>query len=255
MNGNNEKTVLEEIDVPNKMNIFQRIGCLLFSPSKLFSFIKKKPTVLFPIILISVGAIASQLLMWEQTKNVSIDTTYNMYKSMGMSYTPDQLEKMYDSFKALTIAVSPIPFLVIWSVTTLIIYMIYRLVKCEKGLKKYFSMMGYIMVLTMVGMVINSAYINLTGNGATNTIVTSVASLLDPNLQGTFLYGLASQMEVFNLWAFVLFGMGFVYTGSVPKKKSYVLTTILAVIVILASAGLSLLSAGLQSGILERFGG
>jgi hypothetical protein len=245
MNGNIENTWLEQNDVPDKMNIFQRIGCLFFSPSKLFLFIRKKPTILFPIILISICAVASQVLIWEQSKSAQIDMLYNMYKGMGQTYTPDQLENMLETYKYFGFALAPFTYLISWLITSLILYLIYRLVKCEKGLKKYFSMTGYIMILSMVGLVIHSAYINITGSEATMMMVTSVASLLDPGLQGTFLYGLASNIEVFNLWSFVLFGMGFAYTGGVDRKKSYTLTAILAVVVILASAGWYLVSNGL----------
>lgn len=254
MSERNENTLLEEMNVPDKMNVFQRIGCLLFSPSKLFSFIKRKPTILFPIILISICAIASQVLAWEQDKNVQLDALYNTYKSLGMNYTPDQLESILEGTKILTFAAAPVTYLITWAITTLVLYLIYRLVKCEKGLKKYFSMTGYIMILTMVGLVIQSVYINITGSGL-SSMVTSAASLLDPGLQGTFLYGLASKIEVFNLWTYVLFGLGFVYTGGVEKKKSFILTTILAVVVILAGAGLYLLSAGLLSSLLGGIAG
>jgi hypothetical protein len=255
MNGRNESTMLDEIQVPDKMNVFQRIGCLLFSPSKLFLYIKQKPTILFPIILISVFAIAAQVLTWEQVKGVQLDAVYNTYKSMGLNYTPDQLESMLELTKYFSFAAAPFVYLGTWAIASVILYLIYRLVKCEKGLKKYFSMTGYIMILTMVGMVINSAYVYLTGSGLSTAMVTSAASLLDPALQGTFLHGLASNIEVFNLWAFILFGMGFVYTGGVEKKKSFALTAILAVIVILASSGLSILLAGLQNSMLQNFGG
>ncbi len=255
MKGNNENMLLDDMKVPEKMNLFQRIGNLFFAPSKLFAFIRKKPTVLLPIILISIGAIASQLLLLEQTKDMSLDLMYNTYKSMGMSTTPGQIEQLVNTSAIIGVAASPLTYLIVWLIATLLLYLVFRLVKCEKGLKKYFSMTGYILMITMVGTIIHSAYIYLTGNSLTSPMATSVASLLNPELQGTFLYGLSSQIEIFNLWTFVLFGIGFVYTGRVEKKKSFALTTILAVIVILGSAGLSLLSTGMQNNLMGVMGG
>ncbi|MBP7175986.1 MAG: YIP1 family protein [Thermoclostridium sp.] len=253
MNKNLGSMETMEMDVPDKMSLFKRISCLLFSPSKLFLFVKKKPTVLFPIILICIAAIASQLLLWEPTKNLTMDTLYNTYKSVGADVSFEQIEQITNGSMIASLFVSPLTYLIVWLVTTLVAYLIYKLVKCEKGLKKYFSMTGYIMLITMAGLLINSVYIYLTGNVST-VMVTSLASLFDPDLSGTFIFTMASQIEVFNLWTFALFGMGFVYTGGTEKKKTYALTAILFVVVMLASAGLSLLSTGLQDSILGNMG-
>lgn len=172
-----------------------------------------------------------------------------------MNVSPAEIEQLLDASMIFGVATSPIYYLVIWLVVTLVLYLIFRLVKCEKGLKKYFSMTGYIMVISLLGALLNAGYIYLTGGDISGSAVTSLASLLDPDLKGTFLYGLVSQIEVFNLWTFVLYGIGFVYTGGVEKKKCYLLTTILAVIVIVASAGLSLMSTGLQNSLLGNIGG
>lgn len=242
-----------ELNVPDKMNLFKRIGNLLFSPSKLFLYIKSKPSILFPIILICAAAIASQLLIWEPTKNLAMDTMYSTYNTMGMSLSFEGMEQYVNAVMIASLASSPFIYLAVWAVTTLVTYLAYKLVKCEKGLKKYFSMTGYIMLIFMAGQVINSIYIYLTGS-ISAAMVTSLASLLDPNLSGTFLFGLVSPIEVFNLWTFMLFGLGFVYTGGTEKKKTYALTAILFVIVIFANAGMSLLRAGLQNSIMGNMG-
>lgn len=246
---------MEEMNIPDKMNIFKRVGSLFFSPSKLFLFIKKKPTVLFPIILMCIGAVLMQLLLWEPTKSVSLDAMYNSYKSMGISYSPDQVEQLLNISMIGMLIMVPVMYLLVWMFMTLILYLVYRLVKCEKGLKKYFSMMGYIIVITLAGQLINSAYIYYTAASITGPTVTSLASFLAPEMQGTFLYGVASGLEVFNMWTFILCGIGFAYTGNVDKKKSYIVTAVLFVVVILASAGMSLLSAGIQNNMLGSFMG
>lgn len=243
-----------ELDAPDKMNPLKRIGNLLFSPSKLFLFIKNKPSIPFPIILICIAAIASQLLLWEPTKNVTMDTMYNTYKNMQVDVTFEQIEQITNGSMIASLVISPLTYLAVWLVTTLVAYLVYKLVKCEKGLRKYFSMTGYIMLITMLGLLINSAYIYLTGNEISTAMVTSLASLFDPDLNGTFIFALASQIEVFNLWTFVLFGLGFVYTGGAKKEKTYALTTVLFIIVILANAGLSLLSAGITNSIMGNMG-
>ncbi|NLN64386.1 MAG: YIP1 family protein [Clostridiaceae bacterium] len=243
-----------ELNIPERMNIFQRIGNLLFSPSKLFSFIKKKPTILFPIILICIGVIALQLILWEPLEKVQIDTLYNAYKSAGMSVAPSEIEQTAKALMIGTIIAMPFGYIAVWLFATLILYAMFRLVKCEKGMKKYFSMVGYIFLIFIFGQLINSACMYYTGN-MTAPMVTSLATFLAPEMNGTFLYGLASGIEIFNVWAFILFGIGFVYTGGVSRKKSYIMTAVLFVVVLLASAGFTSLLAGVQNSLQGSYPG
>lgn len=244
----------QERSTPEKMNLFQQIGNLFFSPSKLFLFIKNKPKVLLPAVLISIEAVLVQLLLWEPTKDYSMDLLYSTNKSMGINMTPAEIEQLVNGSMIFGVAASPITYLAAWLIGTLVLYLIFGLVKREKGMKKYFSMTGFIMVISLLGMLIHSAFIYFTGASTDIATITSLASLLDPGLKGTFLYALALQIEVFTLWAYVLYGVGFVYTGGVEKKKSYLITAILAVIIILAGAGFSVISAGLQDSLLGGMG-
>ena len=238
----------EELQVPEKMNIFQRLANLFFSPKKLFAYIRNKPTILYPIILMSIGSILAQLLLWDQSRDLQLDLMYNTYKNMGMNTSPESLESLVNINMYSTLAMAPIMILVTWLFTTLILYLVFRLIGCEKGLKKYFSMIGYIGILSVIGQVIHSAFLYWTHGDLMSPAVTSLASLLGSDMQGTFLYGLASGIEVFNIWAFILYAIGFIYTGSVNKKKSCITTVILFIVVLLLTAGINMASSQLMGG-------
>lgn len=246
---------MEEIRIPDKMNIFKRLGNLLFSPSKLFAYIKKKPTILFPIILFSIVAAVNQFLLWEPTKGTQIDIIYNTYRNMGMNITAAQAEQMVEGQKILSIATTPIIFIATWLVLTLVLYLIFRIVKCEKGLKKYFSMIGYITLISVAGQLIHTGYLYLSGNDILSAQVTSLASFLHSENSGTFLYSIASQIEIFNIWTYILYAIGFIYTGGVPKRKSYITTMILFVIILLGGAGISVLSNQVMSSLMGPLAG
>lgn len=236
-------------EIPERMNIFSRIGNLLFTPSKLFSFIRKKPTILLPIILVCIGAILVQFLLMEPSRDYMLDFTYNQYKSMGIGLSSQAIEQFVDSTLKISAFASPIMYIIIWIAITLILYLVFRLVKCEKGLRKYFSLVAYIMLIITAGQLVQAVFINVTACDINSPVVTSLASLLDPGVKGTFLYGIASSFEVFNIWAFVLIAVGFVYTGGVVKKKSYILTAILFVVVLLASGAIASVTGAVQSSI------
>jgi len=253
---NNYLNVLEdEPAIPERMNPFKRIANLFFSPHKLFLFIRKKPTVLLPIIIISIGAFLSQFLLIEQTKDYQMDIMYNSYKQLGMNYTPDQLETLANVQGIVGLVTTPVAFAAAWLITSLVMYAIYRLVNCEKGLKKYFSMIGYISILSVVSQLINAGFIRYTGGELLSPAVTSLASMLDKETVSPFLFSMASNIEVFNIWTYILYGIGFTYTGGVEKKKSYIMTGILFIVIMLINAGFAVLSSGLLDGILRSLTG
>lgn len=238
----------EEFEVPENMNPFQRIANLFFSPKKLFSFLRKKPSVLLPIIIISIGTFLHQLILFEPTKDMQMDLRYNTYKQVGMSFTPDQLETLVNAQAIGGLIASPIVGVAAWLVSSLIMYAIFRLVNCEKGLKKYFSMIGYISILSVISQLIHAGFLRYSGGDLLSPAVTSLASMLDSETLNPLLFGIASGLEVFNIWTFILYGIGFAYTGGVEKKKSYIMAGILFAVVLLITAGSSVLSAGLLSG-------
>src|SRR5690606_30202768 len=106
------------------------------------------------------------------------DTIYNAFQASGQSMSPEQIEKLIKPFLILTIAISPFLFAAGWAVRTLILYGIYRFVDCEKGLKKYFSMTAYIMLLTVARDLIHALFLYFFGGSSTTAYVTSLASLL-----------------------------------------------------------------------------
>ncbi len=222
-----------EQKAPEKMNIFARVGNLFFSPKKLFLFIREKPTLLFPLIIMSIGAVAYQLLIWEQSRKLQMDITYNTYQNMGMSITPDQLEAMVDAGMITSVITAPLGVIASWAIITLIFY----------------AVLAYISIISVVGMVLNGLYVYFMG-GSITTYVTSVSSLFDQGTTGAFLNGILLNIEVFNIWAYVLYGMGFIYVGGVDKRRSAIVTSVIFILFTLAAAGLTSLSSSLLGGLM-----
>ncbi len=244
----------EELEIPDRMNVFQRLGNLIFSPRKLFVFLRGKPTMLFPLIIIAIGAALYQLLLFEPNRKLQMDIMYNTYKNLGMNYTPDQIELLVNSQMIGTIIAAPFIIIATWAITTLILYGIYRLVNCERGLKKYFSMMAYISIISVIGMILNALYVNQIG-GSITTQITGLSSLLDIESVGIFLYSLSASIDVFNIWSYILYAIGFVYVGGVSKKTSYIMAFILFILAALIGATVASISNNLFGGLLGSFMG
>ena len=134
-----------------------------------------------------------------------------------------------------TVASTPLVMAATWLITTLILYLVFRLAGCEKGLKKYFSMVAYISIISVIGQLLHGLYIYFTGD-IMAVQVTSLASLINADAVGNFVYGIATNVEVFNIWTYILYGIGFVYTGGAKKRGAYIVTALIFVIVTLVSA-------------------
>ncbi|AGC69709.1 hypothetical protein Cst_c27660 [Thermoclostridium stercorarium subsp. stercorarium DSM 8532] len=239
-NAETSKSIEEAI--PERMNIFQRLGSLLFSPKKLFSYTAKRPTLLFPLIVVCILRALGQVLTMDQFYRQYMDIVYNMGKNTGNQIPMDQIENLARGMSIANVFLSPVSSVFEWLILTLILYLIFRLAKCEKGLKKYFSMMAYIMIIPSVGGVLNALYIYFTGDYML-TMVTSLASLLNADTVSNFVYGIASQIEVFNIWTYVLYGIGFTYTGGVQKRLAYIISAAVFIAVTLVLGGSFTLSA------------
>ncbi|HEY8420593.1 MAG TPA: Yip1 family protein [Thermoclostridium sp.] len=247
MYNNTENYQLGEELVPEKMNIFQRIGNLIFNPKKLFSYTARKPTILFPVVILCILSLVTQLLLMEQYQGTYTDLFYNATKTAGGEISVDQAENMAKWFAIGTVASTPVILVITWLITTLILYLVFRLAGCEKGLKKYFSMVAYISIISVLGQLLHSIYVYFTGESILTAQVTSLASLISSETVGSFLYGIAKNIEVFNIWTYILYGVGFVYTGGAKKQRAYIITAVLFVIVTLVTAGSSNLSSQLAA--------
>lgn len=245
MNNNAASLHMDEINVPEKMNIFQRLGNLFVNPKKLFSYTAKKPTIAFPVILLCVVSLLTQLLLLEPYKDNLMDTMHSTYKTMGLEYSVEQLESLANMTAIGTTISTPFIMVGTWLITTLILYLVFRLAGCEKGLKKYFSVVAYISLISAIGQLLHGLYIFFTGDSLLSAQVTSLASLINAETSGYFIYGIASNIEVFNIWTYVLYGIGFIYAGGAKKKRAYILSAALFVIVTLITAGIATVSSNL----------
>ena len=229
----------EEMIIPEKMNIFKRLANLFFSPKKLFSYIRNKPSILFPIIILCIGTIVVYYFTNSLTQGAQLDLLYENYKNMGMDMSPDEIKAIMKVFSIVMLAASPFIVLAGWAISTLVLYLIFRLANCEKGLKKYFSMMAYISLIPLIGSIIHILFLYYTGADPSSASVTSLASLIDAQSVGSVLFSLAASLEFFSIWRYILIGIGFVYVGRVEKKKSYTITLILFLITVLLNIGLA----------------
>jgi len=249
MENNYDFSDRENMNTPQKMSVFKRLGCLIFSPKDLFLYLKTKPAMLFPLILCSIGTIIVQLLMLEAMKDTRLDAVYNALQSSGSGIPPEQIETFIKPVIIMSIAASPFVIIAGWAIRTLLLYGIFRLADCEKGLKKYFSMTSYIMLLSVARDLIHALFLYYFGDNNINAYVTSLASILDPEITGNFIYGITSSLEVFNIWKFVLYGIGFAFVGNMAKKKSYAMAAVLFVVTMVLSAGWTVLQNNILAGM------
>lgn len=245
MNSSAEILQANEFAVPEKMSFFKRIGNLIFNPKKLFAYIAKKPTILFPFIVLCIISFIVNLLSLEYFQGTFMDTLYYASKTAGGNLSVDQAESYAKGFSVALIALTPVVLIISCLIVASVLYLVFSLAGCNKGFKKYLSMVIYITVITELGSLVHGLYTYFTGDFQMTASVTSLASLINSENISSFIYGITKKIEVFNIWKYILYGIGFIHTGGVLKKRAYIISAALFVITTLISAAMGNLAGSM----------
>lgn len=218
-----------DIEAEN-MSVFKRITGVIFSPTETFKYLEQKPTVLVPIIIMILVSIGSFFIMKEPIMDAIKEQTYKALEMQGVDITQqliDQSTKIALYASGIGMALGQV---IMWFVGTTFLYWIIRIMKGQKGLKKYLSITGYSSIIMTIGTIIFAIYTSYTGVFSQQTVVTSLASLLDKSMYGTFLYGIAASLELFNIWTAAIIAIGITYVSKLNKTKVYAVIIILYII-------------------------
>lgn len=213
-----------------KMNFIKRVSGVIFSPSETMKNLAEKPRVLFPIILMAVSMFLFILVNFEMFKEFNLITIEETMAKMNLELTSEQLATQAEFGSKISLFTTPLVTLVTWFIGGVILFAAMKIFKGEGKLKQYLSVTGYSYVIAVLSLIVTSIVANLTGTFNMYASVTGLTSLLPQDMSGTFLYGFLSIFEVFNIWQYVVMGIGAAYVSKLDKKKVYVIMTALFVL-------------------------
>ncbi len=193
---------------------------IIFSPTKAFQGIDKKPKWLIAFSVIAVGTFIVNYLSLPfivQVAKLSIPP--------GMS--PNEFENKFNTMKLMLIIgiFSPLFLLIGFLFIALILWLIISLFSDEADFKKTFSMVVHCGIIPFLGSVLTLIILQLRGVNSIKSAVDAQVSLgLDIFLRSQDLSlpfkVFLSNINVFSIWWVLLLALGISITSKISKTKS-----------------------------------
>lgn len=222
-------------EIESKQNFLQRIGGMIFSPSKTIRCLIEKPRILFPFLSSAFSLLILYLLRYELYEDY-IRTTLEKAAAVDTSITSEQIEALIGMSATMGLALIPITSVIIWLVSSAILFGISKLFKGEGHFKQYLSIVGYCGVITLLYYLISFIVSFLNGELLVDASLANVTNLFAPYLKDSFFYGIIKGIDFFSIWYFILVAMGITMVSKLSKMKVYSMVTLIFIAQLLINA-------------------
>lgn len=199
---------------------------MVTNPKEQFEKIRDNPKIWGALIVISlIFVIGTMFQMSNVDPNVLIDEELEGLFGPGEEKIVHMLSIIGGGFAALFMPI------IIILVSTVIYWIIAKLVKSEVTFKKLFSMNTYIVFINAIGVLVNGAFSAVIGNNV-NIMFTSLGSFVNTN---TMLGAILSNFELFAIWTLILTAIGLQIVAKFSQRAAWTVTILLFVIGIIFS--------------------
>ncbi len=213
----------------SKMNVFQRVISAIFSPGRLMYELEQKPRVLLGIILTAIAPVIMMFGTFPMFKEYLRTTLETTYANMGMQISPEMFESILSGSVISTPILGGVMAGLVLLVQALVLWLILKIFKGQGRFKQFLSVIGYSSVISVLAAIVSVIAIQLTGTYSDVTY-TSLAAFM-PDMKGSFIFGMARSLDVFNIWYFVCASIGVATISKIDKKKVYLVMVILFIVV------------------------
>jgi hypothetical protein len=208
-----------------------RIVDTFIAPSKTFTDLRRNSSWWGPWILI---AIVSVVFIYSIGKQVGFEQVSK--NQIAHSSRADQFDKLPADQQAKQIQISskiigffaygsPLLILFYALIETLALWLTFKLaVGAETPFKTAYAIVMYAGLPGVIGAILGTismfAGVNPEGFDINNPVGTNLAYYLDPETTGKFVRGMASSLDVINIWMIVLLGIGFACNSKVKRSTA-----------------------------------
>jgi len=233
-----------------KPNFFARVGGVLFSPTPTFESIARRPDILVPLLVIAAISLVTGILVAQNVDFVALarEAMDMQTEAAGkQAAPPEQAEravKFMAGFMKATAYGSPVFTLVIFGIIAGVLLLAFRMFGGEGNFKQAFSITLYawipMLIKGILATIVLTTRDNITMIDLQNPVRSNLAFLIDFKTQ-PFTFALLSSIDVFTIWALVLFIIGFSVMSRLSRAKSAVIVlSFWAVMLLFKVAGAAL---------------
>jgi hypothetical protein len=226
-----------------------RIVNTFIAPSKTFTDLRRSASWWAPWILISIFSL---VFIFAISKQVGFEQVSK--NQIAHSSRADQFDKLPADQQAKQLQLSskiigffaygsPLLILFYALIETLALWLTFKLMAGdETTFKTAYAIVMYAGLPGIIGAILGTismfAGINPEGFDINNPVGTNLAYYLDPETTGKFVRGMASSLDVINIWMIVLLGIGFACTSKLKRSTAITIVAAWYLVYKLATSGL-----------------
>jgi len=216
LNIGNNAQVPAEMNYP-KMNFFQRVLGVIFSPGKTMQSLAQKPRILFGLLL----TLLTPVVMIFAIFPMFLEYTRGTFETLYPNFTAEQIDQGVNIAAVSGPIGGAIGAVAMWFLGALALWVIIKIFKGQGQYKQVLSILGYAAVISALAANVTILATQLTGVYS-DVSYTSLASLI-PNMKGSFIFGVARSIDIFSIWKYVVIAIGVFSVSKLEKKKVYII--------------------------------
>lgn len=236
---------------PAALSPLERIAGIFLSPVETLRDVARRPNVLVPLLLLIVVSLAATAVAMRHI-DFGADIRAS-FEDSGRKMTAEQMERGMKWGVAIgkTAAwASPILAPALWALYAGIVLLAFRLFGADMTFRQSFAIKIYSVLPGLIRGIITAIVVSTRGIVPARSMATIVRSnpgfLVDFKVHPV-LFALATQFDVFALWALVLSIIGYAFAANVSRTRSALLVGGLFLLGVFLSVGFAAMGAGMKS--------
>ncbi|APH17636.1 YIP1 family protein [Clostridium botulinum] len=211
----------ENVNTNLNLTLKEKFKFFFTSPSKLFQYYRENPKFGILFLITTICAIIYQIIHSNLTKEIvkkQMEKQFEGLDPQALEMTKKTMDTMNNP--ALKIGSALIGVLIAVFGVALLIFIIFKISKVALSYQQTVTLYLVAGLSTCIGSMFKAIYMLISKKAVgTNAI-------LNPSVKNT----LIANIDIFNIWYYVLLGIGIYAMGKTSKKKAIILTIILAIL-------------------------
>ncbi|AUG56776.1 YIP1 family protein [Acetivibrio saccincola] len=211
----------EQSEDLEELSVLERITGVFISPGKVMKWLAKNPKILLPIIISAIVPLFTLILNYPSFKEALMTAIETELANMGEELIPGT-ERILEIFLAAGAIMGAVGTVLLDILTiSLLLWGIIKLFKGGGELKQYISIVSHAGLISLLVFIVISVVSFIMGKFTLDVSITSLAVIIPESLQGTFIYGVLNNVEIFTIWQYFVIGIGTSEVSGFGKGKSY----------------------------------
>jgi hypothetical protein len=226
-------TKQEQLEDVKELGAIERIIGVFISPKKVMKWLAKNPKILLPILISIIVPLITLVLNYSSFKEALMTAIESELASMGEVLTPEN-KGAIELFVVIGSIVGAVGTVLLDLLTiSLILWGIIKIFKGKGDLTHYISIVSHAGLISLLVFVVISVVSSIRGEFNLDVSITSLAPVLPARWEDTFIYGVLSNIEIFNIWQYFVIAIGTSEVSCLGKGKSYAIVGIVYIAILL----------------------